>query len=74
MYQRNLIAYLENVPQFAQARKNFEFNIMAQRVILAHRPQATNKGLQLTLESDPEIDNIGGTFIGDEMRIRQGEQ
>ncbi len=42
-----------------------------QLVHLSHRSQAMLKGLAFNVDLDPEIDRIGGTFIGDEMRLRQ---
>jgi signal transduction histidine kinase len=58
-------------PQFTQARKPFHFSKSVQIVILSHRAQALAGNLYLHCELDPEIDRLGGRFMGDEMRLRQ---
>ncbi|OCF42763.1 two-component system sensor protein [Kwoniella heveanensis CBS 569] len=57
--------------KFAQARKPFEFHKSIQLVALSHRMQAQMAGIELIVELDKDIDKIGGTFVGDEMRLRQ---
>ncbi|WVF71708.1 hypothetical protein IAT40_006516 [Kwoniella sp. CBS 6097] len=57
--------------KFAQARKPFEFHKSIQLVALSHRMQAQMAGIELVVELDKDIDKIGGTFVGDEMRLRQ---
>jgi len=60
-----------NVDQFAQARKQFDFHKSIQLVGLSHRMQALMAGIDLIVSLDPDIDKIGGSFVGDEMRLRQ---
>jgi signal transduction histidine kinase len=57
--------------KFTQARKPFDFHKSINLVALSHRPQATSSGIQLNIDLDPDIDKVGGVFIGDEMRLRQ---
>ncbi|KAJ9105873.1 hypothetical protein QFC20_004208 [Naganishia adeliensis] len=57
--------------RFTQARKPFDFHKSVQIVILSHRAQALAGNLFLQCELDPEIDRLGGRFMGDEMRLRQ---
>ncbi|KIR40777.1 two-component system sensor protein [Cryptococcus deuterogattii 99/473] len=57
--------------KFAQARKPFDFHKSIQLVALSHRTQAQMTGILLDVELDPDIDKIGGIFVGDEMRLRQ---
>lgn len=59
------------LPKFTQARKPFDFHKSVQIVILSHRAQALAGNLYLQCELDPEIDRLGGRFMGDEMRLRQ---
>ncbi len=58
-------------PQFAQARKPFDFHKSIQLVALSHRMQAQMAGIELIVDLDRDIDKIGGQFVGDEMRLRQ---
>lgn len=62
---------MNSVLQFTQARKPFDFHKSVQIVILSHRAQALAGNLFLQCELDPEIDRLGGRFMGDEMRLRQ---
>ena len=39
--------------------------------MLSHRAQALASNLYLEHDLDPEIDRLGGRFMGDEMRLRQ---
>jgi signal transduction histidine kinase len=57
--------------QFTQARKPFDFHKSVQIVVLSHRAQALASSLYLEHDLDPEIDRLGGRFMGDEMRLRQ---
>ena len=57
--------------KFAQARKPFEFHKSIQLVALSHRMQAQMAGIDLIVDLDKDIDKLGGSFIGDEMRLRQ---
>ena len=57
--------------KFAQARRAFEFHKSIQLVALSHRSQAQMAGIALDVDLDSAIDKIGGTFLGDEMRLRQ---
>ncbi|WWD17522.1 hypothetical protein CI109_101963 [Kwoniella shandongensis] len=57
--------------KFAQAKKPFEFHKSIQLVALSHRMQAQMAGIELIVDLDKDIDNIGGVFVGDEMRLRQ---
>ena len=57
--------------QFTQARKPFDFHKSVQIVVLSHRAQALAGNLFLEHDLDPEIDRLGGRFMGDEMRLRQ---
>lgn len=57
--------------KFTQARKPFDFHKSVQIVILSHRSQAIASDLELSADCDPAVDQLGGIFIGDEMRIRQ---
>ncbi|KAJ9096383.1 hypothetical protein QFC21_005205 [Naganishia friedmannii] len=57
--------------RFTQARKPFNFHKSVQIVFLSHRAQALAGNLYLESELDPEIDRLGGRFMGDEMRLRQ---
>lgn len=57
--------------KFTQARKPFEFHKSIQLVALSHRSQASMAGIELIVDLDKDIDKIGGTFVGDEMRLRQ---
>ena len=58
-------------PQFAQARELFDFHKSIQLVALSHRVQAQMAGIDLIVDLDRDIDKIGGSFVGDEMRLRQ---
>jgi signal transduction histidine kinase len=57
--------------KFAQARKPFDFHKSINLVAMSHRPQANAAGIGFHVELDPDIDKIGGVFVGDEMRLRQ---
>lgn len=57
--------------KFTQARKPFDFHQSINLVALSHRPQAMSSGIELNIDLDPDIDKVGGVFIGDEMRLRQ---
>ncbi|KAJ9114333.1 hypothetical protein QFC22_005785 [Naganishia vaughanmartiniae] len=57
--------------RFTQARKPFDFHKSVQIVFLSHRAQALAGNLYLESDLDPEIDRLGGRFMGDEMRLRQ---
>ena len=57
--------------KFTQARKPFDFHKSIQLVALSHRMQAHSAGIELIVELDKDNDRIGGTFVGDEMRLRQ---
>lgn len=57
--------------KFAQSRRPFSFHKSIQLVALSHRMQAQMAGIDLEVDLDSAIDKIGGTFVGDEMRLRQ---
>lgn len=57
--------------KFAQARKPFDFHKSINLVAMSHRPQANAAGIEFSVELDPDIDKVGGVFVGDEMRLRQ---
>jgi hypothetical protein len=54
-----------------QARKPFNIHQAVHYVALSHRATAELSGLNLELELDSRIDEIGGTVVGDEMRFKQ---
>ena len=67
----SLWSALTDGPQFSQARKPFDFHKSIQLVALSHRMQAQMAGIEFIVDLDRDIDKIGGSFIGDEMRLRQ---
>jgi hypothetical protein len=57
--------------KFEQARNPFDFHKVIKVVALLHRVHAEHAGLDFELDMDPNIDNVGGIVVGDEMRLRQ---
>lgn len=56
--------------KFVQVGRPFDFHKSIQLVAMSHRPQTNVNGVQLEVDLDPAITKLG-TFIGDEMRLRQ---
>jgi signal transduction histidine kinase len=54
-----------------QARKPFAFHKAINIVALLHRVHAAHANLDFDVELDPQIDEVGGLVVGDEMRLRQ---
>lgn len=57
--------------QLQLAPKLFDFHQTIQIVALSHRAQAEATGVDFSICLDTNIDNLGGMFIGDEMRLKQ---
>lgn len=56
---------------FVLARKPFDFHHAIHVVALSNRVKADLTGIDFHLDLDPAIDELGGTLVGDEMRLMQ---
>lgn len=62
---------MANSVQFAQSRTPFDLHKSLQMVAQPYRTQARLAGLNLNLYLDDNIDNLRGSLVGDELRLRQ---
>lgn len=57
--------------KFSQAKVPFDFHRSIVLTALSHSAAAQSKGIALTTDLDPRIDQLGCAVVGDELRLRQ---